>query len=326
MAEKISQHVPLEPLPLLRGDLPRADRSPDSSRSNSRSSPAPPARTGPEPRRCCVLIGVTSGLRRLTPSSHRGLARNLQAPGRIIGTESRSRGGAVCDGPGWAALPPASDPAPAEWLDGASCGPHVKAPAVRPASLSSPPGGGMACWPSTRTRRRGLSCTSRKDGRRDRSRGQGSGRPGAGQGGDRGSHPATDRWWTYPTATFTVLLAFIAYATYAAIANRDYYAAPYISPFYSPRLSFHCGTVPGSAGAAPSAAGTGEVPRTVTVTASGPGGTRRLPPPPSASTPLPRPPTTGTAASCPTCSATSPRAERAGPAPVTCPCPRPPLS
>ncbi|MGH3153123.1 MAG: hypothetical protein ACRDOB_20680, partial [Streptosporangiaceae bacterium] len=59
----------------------------------------------------------------------------------------------------------------------------------------------------------------------------------------------TDRWWAYPLTTFTVLAAFVAYATYAAIANRDYYAAPYISPFYSPCLSFHCGTVPGSAGA-----------------------------------------------------------------------------
>jgi len=27
----------------------------------------------------------------------------------------------------WASLPPASDPALAEWLEGASCGPHVKA-------------------------------------------------------------------------------------------------------------------------------------------------------------------------------------------------------
>ncbi len=30
----------------------------------------------------------------------------------------------------WASLPPASDPALAEWLEGASCGPHVKALAV----------------------------------------------------------------------------------------------------------------------------------------------------------------------------------------------------
>ncbi|HEY5358071.1 MAG TPA: hypothetical protein VIJ82_10390 [Streptosporangiaceae bacterium] len=58
----------------------------------------------------------------------------------------------------------------------------------------------------------------------------------------------TDRWWAYPAVTFAVLAAFVAYATYAAIANRDYYAAPYISPFYSPCLSFHCGMVPGSRG------------------------------------------------------------------------------
>jgi hypothetical protein len=36
----------------------------------------------------------------------------------------------------------------------------------------------------------------------------------------------TDRWWAYPLTTFGVLLAFVAYAAYAAIANRDYYAAP----------------------------------------------------------------------------------------------------
>ena len=58
----------------------------------------------------------------------------------------------------------------------------------------------------------------------------------------------TDRWWAYPAVTFAVLLAFVAYATYAAIANRDYFAAPYISPFYSPCLSLHCGSVPGSHG------------------------------------------------------------------------------
>jgi hypothetical protein len=50
----------------------------------------------------------------------------------------------------------------------------------------------------------------------------------------------TDRWWAYPLTTFGVLLAFVAYAAYIAIANRDYYAAPYPSPFYSPCLSLHC--------------------------------------------------------------------------------------
>jgi len=54
-----------------------------------------------------------------------------------------------------------------------------------------------------------------------------------------------DRWWAYPLTTSAVLAAFVAYAAYAAIANCDYYAAPYLSPFYSPCLSFHCGAVPG---------------------------------------------------------------------------------
>jgi hypothetical protein len=58
----------------------------------------------------------------------------------------------------------------------------------------------------------------------------------------------TDRWWAYPLSTFSVLLAFVGYVTYAALANRDYYAAPYLSPFYSPCLSTHCGAVAGSHG------------------------------------------------------------------------------
>jgi len=56
----------------------------------------------------------------------------------------------------------------------------------------------------------------------------------------------TDRWWCYPLATFTVLFSFIGYGLYAALANRDYYADPYLSPFYSPCLSTHCGAAPGS--------------------------------------------------------------------------------
>jgi len=46
----------------------------------------------------------------------------------------------------------------------------------------------------------------------------------------------TDRWWLYPLTTFTVFAAFIVYATWRAFANTDYYAAPYLSPFYSPCL------------------------------------------------------------------------------------------
>lgn len=36
----------------------------------------------------------------------------------------------------WASMPPASDPALAEWLESASCGPHVKALAVRAADAA----------------------------------------------------------------------------------------------------------------------------------------------------------------------------------------------
>ncbi|MHB8341472.1 MAG: hypothetical protein ACYDB7_09905 [Mycobacteriales bacterium] len=49
-----------------------------------------------------------------------------------------------------------------------------------------------------------------------------------------------DRWWVAPAVTVTVLVAFIAYATWAAFANADYYWRPYISPFYSPCLATSC--------------------------------------------------------------------------------------
>jgi hypothetical protein len=58
----------------------------------------------------------------------------------------------------------------------------------------------------------------------------------------------TDRWWVSPLISFVVLLAFVGYATWAAIVNRNYYYKPYISPFYSPCLATKCGTVPGSEG------------------------------------------------------------------------------
>ncbi len=49
-----------------------------------------------------------------------------------------------------------------------------------------------------------------------------------------------DRWWVEPTVTVAVLVSFIAYATWAALVNRDYYHAPYISPFYSPCIAADC--------------------------------------------------------------------------------------
>jgi len=54
----------------------------------------------------------------------------------------------------------------------------------------------------------------------------------------------TDRWWVPPAITVGALLLFIVYATVRAFANADYYAAPYISPFYSPCLAANC--VPGA--------------------------------------------------------------------------------
>jgi hypothetical protein len=54
-----------------------------------------------------------------------------------------------------------------------------------------------------------------------------------------------DRWWLQPLVTFVVLAAFVVYATWRAFAGTHYYAAPYLSPFYSPCMGEQC--VPGSA-------------------------------------------------------------------------------
>ncbi|MFF8842770.1 hypothetical protein ACF08N_08535 [Streptomyces sp. NPDC015127] len=53
-------------------------------------------------------------------------------------------------------------------------------------------------------------------------------------------HLRTDRWWLAPAMTAAGLLAFIVYSTWRAFANADYYAAPYVSPFYSPCLAENC--------------------------------------------------------------------------------------
>ena len=45
-----------------------------------------------------------------------------------------------------------------------------------------------------------------------------------------------DRWWLPPLATFVAFTAFVVYATWRAFSGTDYYAAPYLSPFYSPCL------------------------------------------------------------------------------------------
>ncbi|WP_165986897.1 hypothetical protein [Streptomyces sp. YIM 98790] len=63
---------------------------------------------------------------------------------------------------------------------------------------------------------------------------------GAGRAAIEARQLRTDRWWLAPTLTVVVLAAFVVYATWRAFANADYYAAPYVSPFYSPCLSENC--------------------------------------------------------------------------------------
>ncbi|MHB8293808.1 MAG: hypothetical protein ACYDH5_04140 [Acidimicrobiales bacterium] len=50
----------------------------------------------------------------------------------------------------------------------------------------------------------------------------------------------SDRWWLAPVVTFTILSAFVVYGTWVAFQNANYYAAPYLSPFYSPCLARDC--------------------------------------------------------------------------------------
>ena len=50
----------------------------------------------------------------------------------------------------------------------------------------------------------------------------------------------TDRWWLQPLLTVLALVAFIAYSTVRAFENANYFAEPYISPFYSPCLTTGC--------------------------------------------------------------------------------------
>jgi hypothetical protein len=49
-----------------------------------------------------------------------------------------------------------------------------------------------------------------------------------------------DRWWIQPVVSGGVLLTFIVYSTWAALQNADYYARPYLSPFYSPCIASVC--------------------------------------------------------------------------------------
>jgi hypothetical protein len=49
-----------------------------------------------------------------------------------------------------------------------------------------------------------------------------------------------DAWWIEPALIVGYLGLFIIYSTWAALQNAHYYAAPYLSPFYSPCLSTDC--------------------------------------------------------------------------------------
>jgi hypothetical protein len=45
-----------------------------------------------------------------------------------------------------------------------------------------------------------------------------------------------DAWWVVPAVVFTILSAFLVYATWAAFEGRNYTYGPYLSPFYSPEI------------------------------------------------------------------------------------------
>ena len=49
-----------------------------------------------------------------------------------------------------------------------------------------------------------------------------------------------DAWWVEPVAIVAVLSAFGIYSLWAAFQNAYYYAAPYLSPFYSPCIAANC--------------------------------------------------------------------------------------
>jgi hypothetical protein len=52
-----------------------------------------------------------------------------------------------------------------------------------------------------------------------------------------------DAWWVEPLIVVVVLAGFSIYATWAALQNAHYYAAPYLSPFYSPCIAANCAHV-----------------------------------------------------------------------------------
>ncbi|WP_443066357.1 hypothetical protein [Streptomyces sp. NBC_01262] len=65
-----------------------------------------------------------------------------------------------------------------------------------------------------------------------------------GRAGIPARHLRTDRWWLPPLATGLGLFAFVVYSTWRILSGADYYAEPYVSPFYSPCLSENCAVMP----------------------------------------------------------------------------------
>jgi hypothetical protein len=65
-------------------------------------------------------------------------------------------------------------------------------------------------------------------------------RAAAGRAAIAGRTLRLDRWWAAPLTSLVVLSGFVVYSTWAAFQNANYYAAPYISPFYSPCIAENC--------------------------------------------------------------------------------------
>jgi len=49
-----------------------------------------------------------------------------------------------------------------------------------------------------------------------------------------------DLWWLESAGLLVLFSAFILYSVYAGLVNANYYADPYLSPFYSPCISANC--------------------------------------------------------------------------------------
>ncbi len=51
-----------------------------------------------------------------------------------------------------------------------------------------------------------------------------------------GATERVDRWWVGPLVTGAVLIAFVAYSTWAVLAGTNFRYGPYLSPYYSPYI------------------------------------------------------------------------------------------